>query len=88
MKDPVCGMNVQEDSAYSSEYHLQHYHFCSESCQKKFDASPADYAISDPVCGMTVTDESEYHVEHAGKTQYFCSDKCLTKFSASPEQYS
>ena len=43
-KDPVCGMDVKEDSAAGkSEYQGQTYYFCSEGCKKSFDADPQKY---------------------------------------------
>lgn len=43
-KDPVCGMDVDPDTA---KYHHQHagkdYYFCSEGCLKKFKADPEKY---------------------------------------------
>ena len=40
--DPVCGMTVDSASARSSSYQREEYFFCSESCQQKFDADPAE----------------------------------------------
>jgi Cu+-exporting ATPase len=41
--DPVCGMEVSEQS----EFHFHHegvdYHFCSKHCEKKFAADPSAY---------------------------------------------
>jgi membrane fusion protein, copper/silver efflux system len=49
-KDPVCGMDVDETKARAEGKTAQHggvtYFFCSETCKKKFDASPATYAGS------------------------------------------
>ncbi len=42
LKDPVCGMDVKDDSI-TSEYEGKTYTFCSESCQGKFKANPADF---------------------------------------------
>ncbi|WP_137924340.1 heavy metal translocating P-type ATPase [Cupriavidus sp. 2SB] len=42
--DPVCGMLVERDGPYQSDYAGAHYHFCSASCQRRFDAEPARYA--------------------------------------------
>ena len=45
-KDPVCGMQVNPDSAHAKEmYGGKTYYFCSEHCLKKFRARPADYAV-------------------------------------------
>ncbi len=89
--DPVCGMNVKEDSKHSVEHQGERYYFCSEGCQHKFEADPDQYlkseSLKDPVCGMDVTVESSHYTDHKGKTYYFCSEGCLNKFSAAPEQY-
>jgi len=42
-KDPVCGMSVSEESVHRAEYEGQSYHFCSDTCQKKFKAAPGQY---------------------------------------------
>lgn len=41
-KDPVCGMMVSPDSALHVERDGQLSYFCSETCRKKFLATPAD----------------------------------------------
>lgn len=41
--DPVCGMNVSEDSEHYTEYVGKKYYFCSESCLRKFLTSPSQY---------------------------------------------
>lgn len=44
-KDPVCGMDLADTSkAASSEHQGKTYYFCSDSCKKKFDGSPAAYS--------------------------------------------
>jgi len=94
--DPVCGMEVAEDTRYHAQHGGNTYRFCSEHCQHKFEVDPAEYvqteslqseSLKDPVCGMEVTEASAHHAEHEGKMYYFCSDACLSKFSAAPAQY-
>jgi len=41
--DPVCGMNVSDDSEYAVEHEGKHYRFCSEICLYKFKAEPQQY---------------------------------------------
>ena len=42
-KDPICGMEVKDDSIVSS--HLgRTFHFCSEQCKKVFDLNPTKHA--------------------------------------------
>lgn len=44
-KDPVCGMELtQQSTAASSMYNDRIYGFCSQACKKEFDANPAKYA--------------------------------------------
>jgi Cu+-exporting ATPase len=44
MKDPVCGMQVdQAKAAGTSQYQGQTYYFCSNGCKAKFDANPGQY---------------------------------------------
>jgi YHS domain-containing protein len=44
MKDPVCGMDVDEKKAPSSNYQGKQYAFCSPECKKTFDQHPEKYA--------------------------------------------
>ncbi len=89
--DPVCGMDVAAGKGYQVDHNGQVYQFCSQGCQRKFKANPAQYvqteSLKDPVCGMAVTEASTHHIEHEGKNIYFCSAGCFKKFSAAPEQY-
>ena len=41
--DPVCGMQVADDSPHHLEQDGRHYLFCSQHCQDKFRANPATY---------------------------------------------
>ncbi len=46
MKDPVCGMEVQPESAAGSEAHEgQMYYFCGKGCATKFHAEPEKYVM-------------------------------------------
>jgi len=41
VKDPVCGMNVDEKTAtLKSEYMGKTYYFCNQSCKVVFDKNP------------------------------------------------
>ncbi len=42
-QDPVCGMNVADDSPHHLELAGQHYRFCSKKCLDKFQVNPAAY---------------------------------------------
>jgi Cu+-exporting ATPase len=44
-KDPVCGMQVDEDKAAASSSHQgKKYSFCGQECKNKFDHEPQRYA--------------------------------------------
>ena len=46
-KDPVCGMDVDENSpAATSEYNGKTYYFCSRGCKVAFDKDPEKYLQS------------------------------------------
>ncbi|VAW90943.1 Lead, cadmium, zinc and mercury transporting ATPase; Copper-translocating P-type ATPase, partial [hydrothermal vent metagenome] len=42
-KDPVCGMDVDEQSKHQFNYNNNDYHFCSEHCLHKFEEQPQHY---------------------------------------------
>jgi YHS domain-containing protein len=45
--DPVCGMEVNPDSAAAqSEWGGQTYYFCSEPCKRRFDEEPSRFLDS------------------------------------------
>src|ERR1051326_596329 len=47
VKDPVCGMTVDETRAtLRSEFRGHPYYFCSAGCKVKFDAAPDRYIRS------------------------------------------
>ena len=42
--DPVCGMDVDPETAiYKSEYLGKMYYFCSSGCKRDFDKEPHKY---------------------------------------------
>jgi len=46
-KDPVCGMQVDENKAqHKTQYGGKQYNFCSADCKKKFEEKPEQYARS------------------------------------------
>jgi YHS domain-containing protein len=43
-KDPVCGMQVNEQQAAGkTDYQGQTYYFCSSNCNQQFDQNPQRY---------------------------------------------
>ncbi len=56
VKDPVCGMEIDQSSAFTSREHMgQKYYFCSANCAQKFDQNPHQYVLmtEDPVGSAT-----------------------------------
>jgi len=48
-RDPVCGMEVDPQSAFASREHMnQTFYFCSQRCVDAFDADPHQYAHALP----------------------------------------
>lgn len=44
-KDPVCGMQVNEQTAAAkNDYRGKTYYFCSPACKATFDKNPEKYA--------------------------------------------
>jgi YHS domain-containing protein len=49
VKDPVCGMNVDERTTnFKSEYLGKTYHFCNQSCKAMFEKSPKRFTDGPP----------------------------------------
>ncbi len=47
--DPICGMQVDENTAqYKSEYKGKTYYFCASGCKKVFDSDPEKYRTGSP----------------------------------------
>ncbi|MBB6301244.1 Cu+-exporting ATPase [Rhizobium leucaenae] len=90
IRDPVCGMTVNPKAGKPSlDYRGHTFHFCSEGCRNKFEATPENYLTAkDPVCGMDVDRATARHfLKHEGEKFYFCSGGCKTKFEADPAAY-
>ncbi len=43
VKDPVCGMEVNEKKALSYSFEGKEYYFCNESCLHSFEKEPSKY---------------------------------------------
>ncbi len=44
VKDPVCGMQVEESTAEdTATYQGKTYYFCSEDCKEQFEDNPQQY---------------------------------------------
>jgi P-type Cu+ transporter len=45
VKDPVCGMQIEQDDAVATvEHEGKKYYFCSDDCREAFQEDPEDYA--------------------------------------------
>ena len=58
--DPVCGMEIEPQSAFAKREHMgQTFYFCSQSCVDQFDADPHHYVMTSATTGfnpqMTLT---------------------------------
>jgi YHS domain-containing protein len=48
-KDPVCGMDVDEQTAAATaEYQGTTYYFCAPGCKKAFEKEPGKYVHTAP----------------------------------------
>jgi len=46
-KDPVCGMEVDENkAAATANYKGKTYYFCAQACKRAFEKNPEKYADS------------------------------------------
>lgn len=49
VKDPVCGMEIEPNSAFSTRQSKgQTFYFCSENCVNQFDAAPEKFVLAVP----------------------------------------
>ncbi|GAA5507908.1 heavy metal translocating P-type ATPase [Novipirellula caenicola] len=62
--DPVCGMTVNPSDSLRSEYDGKPYFFCSQGCQKKFEADPAGV--------LATRAEKEAAKKHASASESSC----------------
>lgn len=48
VKDPVCGMELEKDTAEGNVAHMgKTFFFCSEGCKNKFEKDPMKYMNND-----------------------------------------
>ena len=47
MKDPICGMMVDEKSQFRSEHEGKSFYFCSSGCKATFDKDPHKHGHPD-----------------------------------------
>ena len=51
--DPVCGMQVDTETAIRVEHGTHTHYFCSEACRARFEADPARYGDVHAADGST-----------------------------------
>ncbi len=44
LRDPVCGMGVDEKSAIKKEHKGKIYYFCNRNCEQNFSKNPVKFA--------------------------------------------
>ena len=55
VKDPVCGMEVDEAEAKAKSEHMGNtYYFCSHHCKMQFDKEPMKYIKKEECCQEVV----------------------------------
>ena len=48
VKDPVCGMEIEKETAVGSVEHMgKIFYFCSNACKDKFEKDPMQYMNKD-----------------------------------------
>jgi Cu+-exporting ATPase len=53
LKDPVCGMDISNNSEFHTSYKDIKYYFCSEHCLHTFRQDPDRYTTSQECCTVT-----------------------------------
>lgn len=97
VKDPVCGMGVEEDAPDTiiRVSGGEKYCFCCTECMLLFSGNPGEYksliptnSARDVVCGMEVdVSNPPYTAVFRNRKYYFCSSSCLIQFDASPNRF-
>jgi len=72
LQDPVCGMEVSEDSEYHTKYADQEWYFCSDSCLSRFQEHPDAY-VSPTQAKTQADDHDQLHSSRKVETEY-CPD--------------
>lgn len=57
--DPVCGMEIESQSAFATRQHMgRTFYFCSQSCLNQFDADPHRYASAVPSATTGIAEDA------------------------------
>ena len=80
LKDPVCGMSVDEKTAAG---HLTHegieYYFCGLGCQKRFGQDPAKYTRAEPSAARTAPQSTA--VNHGNSNPLRQTDSTVAEYT-------
>ncbi|MCF6190475.1 MAG: heavy metal translocating P-type ATPase [Cocleimonas sp.] len=83
LTDPVCGMQVKEDSQFSTDIDDQKYFFCSQHCLDSFTEEPAKHLHSDESAHQHPTKNNDDCCGTSAKTGltkgngiYYCPMHC------------
>ncbi len=83
LTDPVCGMQVKEDSQFSTDIDDQKYFFCSQHCLDSFTEEPAKHLHSDESAHQHPTENNDDCCGTSAKTGltkgngiYYCPMHC------------
>jgi len=60
LKDPVCGMDVNNDSDFHFHYNHNDYYFCCQGCEDKFKKSPDEYLQTDKTAAIAKAEPDDY----------------------------
>jgi uncharacterized protein len=100
--DPVCGMQIERDTAPSTtDYQGQRLYLCSDRCLERFLRNPERFSkvpslpmasppsgTLDPVCGMVVhPGRAAATSEYQGQRFQFCSVQCRDRFQGHPDLF-
>ncbi|QSO48721.1 YHS domain-containing protein [Alicyclobacillus mengziensis] len=62
--DPVCGMDVSEETAPKAEYQGITYYFCCEGCRKAFTNDPQKYINTESASHHHGHHHAHHHGDH------------------------
>jgi len=70
--DPVCGMEVNENSKFHYTFNNNEYFFCSEHCLHKFESSPNDYLHKSEEKSFNIKNDDSLFEKTDETTKYTC----------------
>jgi len=67
--DPVCGMEVREETELKLEYNGKVYYFCSPHCKAQFESNPEKYVKEE---GMKHEHGMQFYEHKHGHKRHGC----------------